>query len=72
MMDRRSGVVNGIVTAALASFRRGEIGERELIAILLSANETLSDLLKDTGYSGFAVEAARGLRERIVELDHAI
>lgn len=54
------------LAAGRAAFRRGEIGERELLAIGLASNDLLREL--PNGHSAAAINDER-IRERIAELD---
>ena len=53
---------------AMDLYRRGKIGEAELCAIAKAVNSAIAEILPQSGYQSFAVEADRQLGERLSEL----
>lgn len=60
-----------LLRSAMDACAETRIGERELIAVELSVNAALKDLMDKSGYVDFAVKADSELRARIAELDAA-
>jgi len=60
-----------ILRSAMDACAENRIGERDLIAVELSVNSALKDLMDKSGYADFSVKAESELRARIAELDAA-
>ena len=76
MPDRLAAVKGGVLgplDISLRAYARGELGERELIAIALTVARTFSSLPPDLsrGFQAFGADAERSLLARLAELEAA-
>jgi len=68
----RSRVIASVVaplTRALLAFNAGELGERELLAIELSVNDTLRVIVPAGGYEEMADRTKAAILARVAQLD---